>query len=408
MFSKKRSRFFWILSVMAIFAVMLAACGDDDDDDDDGNGGDVGFETVTIEAGDTIKIGISSVLSGDLESLGLPIAQAAELAGMDATIEGFAVEFIRRDDLCTAEGGPSAATQLIDEGVVAVIGPICSAGVAAAQEVYERAGIPHITPSATAVSLVEPARGSPYATFFRIPTSDGVQGVAQAEFALGELAATSVYIVHDTDVYGDGLATVFERSFTDGGGEVLGKEGYERQTTDFAAIVTNIENAAPDLVYHAGFFAEATPFIQQLRAAMPDVLFLSGDGVRDDEFLAGAGDDAEGAYLSLPTAFEAGGPADAFAAAFEAEYGEAATDSPFTFEAYDAATAIVMALQEAAELDGDALVVDLEALTDAIRGVSFDGASGPIAFGANGDNSARADAEITLYVVEGGEFVTVD
>ena len=74
MVNRKRSSWFWILAVMAILAVAVAACGDDDDDDD-GDGED--FPTVTIAAGETIKLGISSILTGDLESLGVPIADAA-------------------------------------------------------------------------------------------------------------------------------------------------------------------------------------------------------------------------------------------------------------------------------------------------------------------------------------------
>ena len=70
------SRLHWLLAAFALVAVFAAACGGDDDDDDDtdGGGGEVaygtaGFKTIEIAAGAPVKIGISSVTSGDLKGL---------------------------------------------------------------------------------------------------------------------------------------------------------------------------------------------------------------------------------------------------------------------------------------------------------------------------------------------------
>lgn len=388
------------LALAAALSVAVVACGGDDEGGDSG----AGFKTVTIQAGQPIKIGVSSVLSGDLESLGVPIAQAAELAGKDVEIQGFRIEFVRRDDGCSAEGGVTAATQLIQEGVVAVVGPICSSSVVAAQPEYEKAGVTHISPSATAVVVVEPARGKPFATTLRIPANDGLQGVAQAKFAYETLGARTAYVVHDTDVYGTGLADSFTKEFERLGGKILGRDGYEKRATDFSAVVTKIQQQNPDLVYHSGFYAEATPFIQQLRRNLPDVKFLSGDGVRDDEFLRGAGKDAEGAYLSQPSPPAPGPAFDDFAAKYREAYGDDPSDSPFTAEAYDAATVIIRALQQVAEKDGNNLRIDLRKLNEAMRAQKFDGASGPVEFGDNGDNVGKANIEISFYVVRNGRF----
>ena len=409
LFNSQRARWLWLIASLAIVAMLAIACGDDDDDDDtDGGNGDGGsFETVTVGDGAPIKIGISTILAGDLESLGVPIAQAAELAGEGVEIEGHAIEFIRRDDQCTPEGGASAASQLIEEGVVAVVGPICSGGVIAAQDLYEAAGITHVSPSSTAIAATAPDRGTPYGTFFRVTYNDGIQGPAQAEFALNELKVTNAYIVYDTDAYGSGLRDAFGDAFEDGGGTISGKEGYEKKETNFQSIVTNIQGSDAELVYFAGFYAEATPFLQQLRQVDKDILFLSGDGVRDDEFLAGAGADAEGAYLSLPSPVLQGAVYDDFASRFQAATGEAASDSPFTAEAFDAATVIIKALMEVAEADGGELKIDLGALNEAIANTKIDGAVGAISFDEKGDNSG-GETPVTLFVVKDGEFVAYE
>lgn len=401
-------RWTWLVMGLVVIALNAAACSADAEDDEDPGMVEPGYRVVTVQSGQAIKIGISTILSGDLLSLGEPIAQAAELAGKAVTIRGFPVEFVRRDDLCTANGGASAAIQLIDANVVAVVGPTCSGGVVEAQPAYEHAGITHISPSATALVLTTPHGRPPFETFLRVTHNDRIQGKAQARFAHDKLHAQTAYVVYDADVYASGLRDSFDAAFEDAGGELAGApEAYEKGQTDFGSIITNIGHTDPDLVYFAGFYAEAIPFIQQLRQAMPDVLFLAGDGVRDDEFLAGAGDDAEGAYLSLPSPVLEGSVFDDFAAAFQAAYGEAATDSPFTAESYDAAKIIINAIEEVATLDGSNLEIDLEELNQAIRDSSYDGAIGHIEFDEKGDN-AGGETPVTLFRVEDGQFVTVE
>jgi len=407
-------RLLWLAAIVAMMALVAVACGDDDDDDDggdNGDGGDVtygtaGFKVVEIPAGEPIKIGISSILAGDLTAIGIPIADAAELAGDGKTIAGREIEWVRADDECTADGGASAATQLIGAGVVAVVGPVCSGSVAAAQPAYEGAGITHVSPSSTALSVTNPDRGQVFQTFLRTTYSDGIQGPAQAEFAYNELEARTAYVVHDTDAYGSGLRDAFTAAFEDLGGEIAGTEGYEKGATDFLSIVTNIQAEEVDLVYFAGFFAEATPFIQQLRQENPDVLFLTGDGVKNDEFIAGAGDAAEGAYLSLPSPVY---DSDAFAefdAAYQAKTGNPSDAGPYTAEAFDAATIIIMALEEVAEEDGGVVKIDLEALNDAIRATELDGAAGTIRFDARGEN-VGGETPVTLFKVTNGAYETL-
>ncbi|MGH2608742.1 MAG: branched-chain amino acid ABC transporter substrate-binding protein, partial [Tepidiformaceae bacterium] len=197
----------WLVALIAIVPLLAVACaGDDDDDDGDVTYGNAGFKEVRIEAGQPIKLGISSVLSGDLQGLGVPIADAAELAGKDRTIKGHSLEFVRADDQCNADGGVAAATQMLQAGVVAVVGPICSGSVIAAQPQFETAGVTQLSPSSTAVNVTDPDRGQVFQTFLRTTYNDAIQGPVQAEFARETINAATVYVVHDTDAYGQGLA----------------------------------------------------------------------------------------------------------------------------------------------------------------------------------------------------------
>jgi branched-chain amino acid transport system substrate-binding protein len=406
--TRHRARWTWLVALVATVPLLAVACaGDDDDDDGDVTYGTAGFKEIRIEAGQPIKLGVSSVLSGELQGLGVPIADAAELAGKDRTITGHSIEFVRADDQCNADGGVAAVTQLLGENVVAIVGPICSGSVIAAQPLVEEAGITQISPSSTAVNVTDPDRGQVFQTFLRTTYNDAIQGPVQAEFARETLEAETVYVVHDTDAYGQGLAESFSAAFEDGGGEILGTEGFEKKATDFGSIITNIQDADPDLVYFAGFYAEAIPFIKQLRAANKDVLFFAGDGVKNVEFTKGAGADAEGAYLSLPSPVYEGDAYNDFGELYEAETGSKRDDSPFVAEAYDAMRIILDAIEEVAEEDGDALVIDLEKLNDAIRDMEIDGAVGHVEFDARGEN-VGGETPVSLFVVKDGEIITYE
>jgi len=406
-----RSKLLWLLSIMALGALFVAACGGDDDDDDgDGEAGfsDAGYaaagldkaKVVTID-GD-IPIGISSALTGDVAGLGIPIADSAEAAGNGVQIKGKNIKWVREDDLCTPEGGPAAAERLLAAGVVAVVGPICSGGTQASLAIYDKAGITHISPSATSGSLTKPERAEgPYVTFFRVPVLNADEAVAQAEFAYETLDAKKAFVLFDTDDYGKDLSTEFMNAFKEEGGEIVGTPtGYEKKTTDFQSIITNIKASGADVIYMAGFFAEATPFLQQLRAdaSLKTIPFVGGDGIKNDELISGAKEAAEGAYLALPGTL--GSQFETYKSKFAGA--DTATFGP---EAYDAATAIIRALEKVAvEKDGK-LEIDLKKLNEEIKNSDFEGASGKVEFGNNGN---RAGGVVRFFKVEGGKYVQLE
>jgi branched-chain amino acid transport system substrate-binding protein len=403
--------------VLALIALGVAACGDDDDDSSGSTSKgftDAGYKAagldkaknVTVDANQPVKIGISSALSGDVKSLGLPIADSAETAGQGVTIKGHEIQFVREDDLCSAEGGPAAADRLIKANVVAVVGPICSGGTSASLAAYDKVGITHISPSATAGDLTSPQRAEgPYVTFFRVPVLNSDEAKAQAKFAKDTLKSTKAFVVFDSDDYGKDLAAQFQTAFKADGGQIVGTPtSYEKKTTDFKAIITNIKAAKPDLVYIAGFYAEATPFIQQLRAEsdLKDVKFLGGDGVKNDEFISGAKAAAEGAYLALP-----GTQGSAYAdykSKYKAKFNGDADTATFGPEAYDAATALIKAIDAAASDNGGKLTIDLKKVNENVKKSNFDGASGKITFEDDGN---RAGAVVKFFQVKDGKYADV-
>jgi branched-chain amino acid transport system substrate-binding protein len=295
---------------------------------------------------------------------------------------------------------------LAEENLVAVIGSICSGVNVAIQPTFEEANITQISPGSTAVNVTYPEGREPFRTFLRTVVHDGVQGVKQAEYATEVLGATTVYTAHDTDAYGAGLKDVFNEKFAELGGEVLGTEGWEKQQTEFGALVDNVIAADPDLVYVSGFAPEAAAFLRQLRAAGYDGDWLAGDGVITQEFLSDAGEDAEGAHISKPAPFGDTPELTQYQEDFRAEFGYEWDRAPYGPEAYDAFTAVHKALTAVATLDGTSLVIDLDELNEALHDSEFDGISGAIKFDDNGDKEAVPGKPLIIFsIVENGAYV---
>jgi len=401
------------VALMAVFA--FGACGDDEKKD--GGAGptdDVSEEPVfgdyggvVVEPGQSIQIGITAVLAGDLRALGTTVRDAVALAAEDfGPVKAFPVEILPVDDGCSADPGLAAAEILLaEDNLVAVIGSICSGVNVAVQPRYAEENITQVSSGSTAVRVTYPEGRDPFDTFVRTVVHDGVQGVEQAKYAYEALGAKTVYSAHDTDAYGAGLKDVFNKNFEELGGQILGTQGWEKKQTDFGALVTAVTTAGPDLVYVASFDPEAAAFIRQLKAAGYAGKFLAGDGVITKQFLDLAGADAEGAFLSKPAPFDETPELIKFKEDYKTRFGSPWDDQPYAPESYDAYRAVHEALNEVAVVFGGKLYIDLADLNDAIRGADFDGISGHVAFDDHGDKAPQLGKPLILfYEVKSGAY----
>ena len=118
--------------------------------------------TAPVHAADTIKIGVPGAHSGDLVSYGMPSLNAARIVADEYNakggILGKQIEIIAEDDQCKPELGTNAATKVLSEGAVAVMGSICSGATKAALPIYNDAKIVSISPSATTPERHRPHR----------------------------------------------------------------------------------------------------------------------------------------------------------------------------------------------------------------------------------------------------------
>ncbi|HYC38764.1 MAG TPA: branched-chain amino acid ABC transporter substrate-binding protein [Usitatibacter sp.] len=377
------------LSLAVALALGLAACGQKEEP----KKAATAPATPAAPAGVKVTIAHAGPLTGSIAHLGkddengvaLAIAQANE---KKVTIDGKPVTFQMQseDDQADPKVGTTVAQKLVDAKVAAVIGHLNSGVTIPASEIYNKAGIPMISGSATNPQVTE--RG--LKTVFRTVARDDQQGPAIAAFIAGELKGKKVAVIDDKTAYGEGLANEVEKTLKAGKVQVVGRERTTDKETDFKAILTKIKSRNPDVIFHGGMDATGGPMLKQARELGIKAVFTFGDGACTEEMAKLAGNAAEGMVCS-----QAGLPKEAaskeFVDAFKAKYGDIKQYAPYF---YDATNAVIEAMKKANSTDP-------AKFTPEIFNVSFTGATGKVEFDQKGD---RKGAEVTIFRMQGGKI----
>jgi branched-chain amino acid transport system substrate-binding protein len=372
-----------IAAAVTLLAFGAAACSDDSD----------GGASAT-----TVKIGFMGDLTGPNKNLAIPPRDGAKLAidQYNATNPDVKIELVEYD----SQGDPKQATALapkaIDDGIIGLIGPAFSGETADTGELWEDAGIPFVSASATRTTLAD----NGWSTFHRVVADDGQQGPAAADFLTTGLKAETVAVIDDASEYGKGLGDAVADQVKENGGTVAVREAVKAEGTsvpNYSSVVSTIKSANVDAVYYAGYYSQAGPFAKQLKDGGVTATFASGDGTLAPEFITGAGAAAEGSYITCPCAL-INDTATGDAATFYTDFKEAYDLEPGTYapEGFDAATIFINGIK-----DGNTTA---EALAPLVSAADFTGISKQIAFESNGNLKGGS---IFVYKVEDGKYVSI-
>ena len=342
-----------------------------------------------------IKIGSVSPLTGPQAHLGQDNANGAQLAVDEINAAGLTLagkkihlDLVVEDDQADPKTATTVAQKLVDENIVGVIGHLNSGATIPASKIYFDAGIPQISPSATAIAYTSQG----YNTAFRVMSNDHQQGQALGQFAVNQLGVKQIAIIDDRTAYGQGLADEFEKAVTAAGAQVVAREYTTDKSTDFMAILTSIKAHSPQLVFFAGMDPQAAPLARQMQDLGLNAQLLGGDGMQSPQFISLAGAAAAGAIAStpgLPLTSMPGGIV--FEKKFTARFGPIQNYAPY---AYDAVYVLVAAMQRAQSADPAKYLPEL-AKTD------YQGVTGRIRFDPKGD---LANGAVTLYQVKNGAW----
>ncbi len=331
----------------------------------------------------TIKVATQSPLSGELAALGEGIKLGTQLAieKLKGNVErlGFKVELVPFDDQAKPEVGVANARNAIaDKEILVVIGHFNSGVAIPSSEVYKEVSLAMISPANTNPVVTD--RGLPNVS--RVCGRDDVQGAVAAEFAAKELKAKSIYIVHNKNQYGQGIAEFVQSTAKRLGLQVLGFEGTEERA-NFDPILTPIRAKNPDVIFFGGEYPQAAPLFRQAREKGIKAKFMGPDGLDSTELLKLGGDGVVGMhYTTVAGGVKEYPKAKDFAEAYRQKFGK--DPEPFAAQSYDA-TAIGLKAMEAAIKEAGGNLPTREAVARAVRNVKYSGITGNIEFDEKGD-----------------------
>jgi branched-chain amino acid transport system substrate-binding protein len=345
-------------------------------------------------AGTEVRIGHVAPLTGGIAHLGKDNENGARLAVEEANeaklqLGGQAVRFtlVAEDDQADPKVGTTVAQKLVDAKVAGVVGHLNSGTSIPASPIYNQAGIPVISGSATNPKLTEQG----FKNQFRVVGRDDQQGPAIASYLAGEKKPKLVAVVDDATAYGEGIANEVEKTLKAANVKVLPREKGTDKTTDWKAVLTKLRGRNPDAVFYGGMDATGGPLLKQGRELGIKAVFSFGDGACTDKMRELAGDAAEGLLCS-----QAGIPPQAASKKFLDAYKKKFNTDPILYSpfTYDATNLLIEAMKKANSADPKTYLPELQK-------ISFSGATGPIGFDDKGD---RKDAEITIFTMKGGKL----
>ncbi len=341
-----------------------------------------------------VRIGHVAPLTGGIAHLGKDNENGARLAIEEANAAGIKIDgkdakftLIAEDDQADPKVGTTVAQKLVDAKVVGVVGHLNSGTSIPASPIYNQAGIPVISGSATNPKLTEQG----FKNQFRVVGRDDQQGPAIASYLAGEKKPKLVAVIDDATAYGEGIANEVEKTLKEAKIRVLPREKGTDKTTDWKAVLTKLRGRKPDAVFYGGMDATGGPLLKQGRELGIKAVFAFGDGACTDKMKELAGDAAEGLLCS-----QAGIPPQAASKKFLDAYKKKFNTDPILYSpfTYDATNLLIEAMKKANTADPAKYLPELQKL-------SFTGATGPIAFDEKGD---RKDAEITIFTMKGGKI----
>ena len=360
-------------------------------------------------ADDIVKIGVFEPASGDSgaggkqEILGMQYANKVQPTVKIGETE-YTVQLVYADNASSTDKAPSAASELVNQGVSVVLGSYGSGVSIAGSPLFEQAGIPAI-----GVSCTNPQVTAGNTHYFRICFLDPFQGTVLANYAYKTMGITNAYTLGELgNDYDQGLIKYFTEAFTALGGTVMG-DSFPNGTADFTPYITNAQMYGSGVVFAPCSIAYATLIIDQAAGQNAEFALLAGD-TWDSNMVLNA---ATGTNLNIliSTFYQEGGNEE-FDAGFKAwlnSDAEAMTNNggndiiaAVSAMGYDAYFVALEALKAAGSTDA-------KAVNDALWAVTYDGVSGAIAFEATNGDAVRDQAYIkTVDTATGAwQFVAV-
>jgi branched-chain amino acid transport system substrate-binding protein len=334
--------------------------------------------TLSLQADDTIKIGLTASLTGPAAEEGRYKVQGAQLAAEEINkaggILGKRVELVVEDDQTTNPGIVTAFSKLAgDKDIVAFIGSVRSTQNMAMSPEVMKLGKP-LMMGGTDPALTH--MGNPW--YFRFRPNDSYSARVMADFGVGTLNKKKWAIVHSTDAFGTGGMKALVEVLKGMGIEPVLVQGYTNNSQDFTPVALALKRSGADVM--ASYFTfepDLGIFAKQLNQLGVHIPWVGSAANIATTALRLAGPALYNTYGVVDFNSDSCPSAKAFTAKYEATYN--VRPDHLSGWPYDAMHVLALAINNAKSLEP-------EKIRQAILAIkNYQGAEGTYNFDKNGD-----------------------
>jgi branched-chain amino acid transport system substrate-binding protein len=374
-------RIVWLLALLPVLAVLVAAGCGGGGETSSGTGGETG-----AASGEPIKIGASLPLTGDFSEPGVAAQQGyqiwQQMVNAKGGLLGRPVKITVKDDQSDQNVVVTDYNALIQqEKVDLLLGTFSSLLNLPASAVAERNRMLYVEPAGGSPEMF--SRGFKYLFFAQQATAQH-QADLFSQWAAGlpadQKPKTAAYVIAD-DPFGGPVADGIKSQLEGAGVQTVYSKVYPPETTNFDAIASAVASKKPDVIAQGSAgLADGVGLDRALIKVgySPKQFFQASTPSFADQFSKAIGiDNTEGIFYAVSYHVDAPTPGNKeFLAAYRAKYN---TDPPEdAADAYAAAQVLQAAVEAVGSID------DQEALANWLRDNSVDTILGTLSWDDTG------------------------
>ncbi len=376
-----------------------------------------------------ITVGVVMELTGPAGEYGQAGAKSVDMAFRDINeaggVRGCQLATDTRDSQSQGNVAVDAATQLVQVGKVPVVigGIISSVSIPILTSVTAPAKVVQVSPASSSPTLTALGReGKTNGIFFRTITSDALQGVAAAKYALDQ-GFKKLAVIHVNNDFGVNMVNEFSRAYKALGGEIVSVTPYNEKQSSYQSEVTKAMEGEPDGLYLISYPVDGATIARAWISQGGVQKFLLNDGMNSKDFITAVG--AE--YLNDAYGTSSGTSPTKSTEYFNANYkafSNIEPSNPAADRSYDAGAIVGLAIAAAGsdksadireaiykvvDPKGEPIYAGKEEFAKALKligegkPIRYEGVIGPVAFDKYGDITGP----FRLWKIKDGEVTTV-
>ncbi len=373
-----------------------------------------------------VTVGVVMSLTGPAGAYGQAGAKSVEMAFRDLNEAGAACTLTAETRDAQSQGtvAVDAAKQLVEiSHVPAIIGGIISSvSIPVLTAVTAPAKVVQVSPASSSPTLTELGRqGKTNGIFFRTITSDALQGVAAARYAL-DVGLKKLAIIQVNNDFGANMTKEFAAAYKALGGTIVSITPYNEKAASYDAEVTAAMQGDPDGLYLISYPVDGATIARAWISKGGPRRFLLNDGMNSGDFISAVG----ARYLDDAYGTSSGTEDSASTQYFNQNYKTFSgldPGSPAAVQAYDAGALVGLAVAATGKTDSAAIRAGMYTVTDpngeAVtagpdgfrhalallkegKAIRYVGVIGPIHFDQYGDITGP----FRLWQIKAGQVVT--